>query len=492
MLEIYQHIINTCGYLVDEEGKVRKQINDDRSVPTTLTINDESRILVLPTKQNLTSENVHNYVIFHPFVENLARGESKVMSFIRKEFLRYYGTASMYLMNELVKISAGSLNHADLSTKQKEIIAKLGKMDAKFQETFNKIILGLAKHGGQRNTAFTLSLRKSFTIGGKQHSRVAVWSSPLADEIYKIAEESAKNKDYTPKIFGVAVRKSDLPTLKRVVEVFFPNSQDNQEFYGASDATDAPYLEAFVRSLATLPKRTNEIAEAFFSGRDAVYSKEIAKEELAATTVNIDWVSKDFEVKTWRKEYLLIPLQDGNEGIVAAERDSKLGAGVEKPKIHQFGEINEPLNGNMVASASQIAQESHTAKTYTSPLNPAQPPLAAHSTASNGYPQQQHVQQAAQSTNSLSKWLPNQPAQPAFQPMQYNPNNPFVNPVLNQQQLAQFNAYQQQQMQQQAAANLLYRPGMGRALQNPVNNFGRSNYQSPFAGGVNAQSYFRR
>ena len=353
MLEAYQHILNTCGYTVSEDGKVRKQLND-KSVPVTVNINDESRLLVLPTKANLNSPDVLDYLIFHPFVENLARGESKVISFIRKELIRHYGVASMYLMGEIVKISSGSVKHTDLTAKQKEFIAKMGKIDVKFQESFSKIIMALANSNG-KNTAFTLSLRKGFTVNGKSHSRVAIWSSPLADEVYKVVELCNKQKDYTPKIFGVAVRKSDLPILIKVCEAFFPDSQDVQKhgFYGTSDATDAPYVESFIRSLVTLPKYTNEIAETFFSGRGAVYSKEVSLEELKCTTVDVSWIKDNFTVNEFRKEYIMIPLQDGNEGISPVELDKKIEVNNAAKKIHEWEEVNQQATGNSATVHNQ-------------------------------------------------------------------------------------------------------------------------------------------
>ena len=135
MLEVYQHVLNTCGYLVDEEGRVRKEVND-KTFPVSIDIEGESRIVVLPTRNNLTSPDVLRFVVFHPMQENLMRGESKLLSFIRKELNRRYGTSLAYLMNELVKISSGSVNHTELTPAQRDIISRFGKTDQKFQDSW--------------------------------------------------------------------------------------------------------------------------------------------------------------------------------------------------------------------------------------------------------------------------------------------------------------------------------------------------------------------
>lgn len=466
MLEVYQHVLNTCGYLVDEEGRVRKEVND-KTFPVSIDIEGESRIVVLPTRANLTSPDILRFVVFHPMQENLMRGESKLLSFIRKELNRRYGTSLAYLMNELVKISSGSVNHTELTPAQRDIISRFGKTDQKFQDSFFKIIIALGKSRSKNNTVATLSLRKGFTIDGTSFSRVAIWSFPLADEVYKVIDEVSKKKDYQPKIFGVPVRKGDLPILKNICEVFFPNSQevDKHGFYGASDATDAPFFEAFVRSLLSLPKHTNHIAEVFFKGKNAVVSKEVAQAELAATTLDISWIKDGFTVSDYRKEYLMVPPQDGNEGVAAVEKEKQINVNPQatQAKIN-WETVSQPLQGN----PAQVAQPVQAP--IQAPIQPVQQvqPQTVSQPQGNQFIQPRQVYQVPlapvyqqpQPVMGNNQFLAGQPQQPfnQYPPQGYQA---VAQPVNNSGWgFAQPQTYQQGPAHHQFG--MLYQPGMAR------------------------------
>lgn len=437
MLEIYQHILNTCNLHVDDDGKVKRQMNA-KLIPVGIKFGDDHRYLVLPTRENLNSPAVASYVIFHPFIENLARSESRVLSLVRKEFTRFYGSQLAYLMMVLVDLSSNS-KHTDLTAEQLEIIGKFGKTDKTFAENFTKIIDKLAKQGGA-NTPATISLRKGVTIGNRKYSRVATWSSPLVDEIDKTIELTEKSKDYKPKVFGVPVRKADLKTLKAVCHVFMPDIEKGA-FYGVSDATDAPYIEAFIRALKTLPAHTNKIAKAFFSGPYPIVPATVAEEELLQTTAKIDWVEDEFSVSKWKSEYVMIPLQEGNEGNVSVEEATR-SIPVQQ-EVKKWDTVSTPSNGN--AAQQQPAQQVQ-----------AQAP---------------QVQQAV-----YQQPIPQQVQQPMQQPVQTQPVQQHTNQFLPQQPVYQQPVYQQQvqQVQQPVA-----QPGNQFLPQQPV-------YQQPYQQAVPA------
>lgn len=432
MLEIYQHILNTCNLHVDDDGKVKRQMNT-KLIPVGIKFGDDHRYLVLPTRENLNSPAVASYVIFHPFIENLARSESRVLSLVRKEFTRFYGSQLAYLMMVLVDLSSNS-KHTDLTAEQLEIIGKFGKTDKTFAENFTKIIDKLAKQGGA-NTPATISLRKGVTIGNRKYSRVATWSSPLVDEIDKTIELTEKSKDYKPKVFGVPVRKADLKTLKAVCHVFMPDIEKGA-FYGVSDATDAPYIEAFIRALKTLPAHTNKIAKAFFSGPYPIVPAVVAEEELLQTTAKIDWIEDEFSVSKWKSEYVMIPLQEGNEGNVSVEETTR-SIPVQQ-EVKKWDTVSAPSNGN--AAQQQPVQQVQ-----------AQAPQVQQAVYQQPIPQpqvqqvQQPVQQPVQ--QHTNQFLPQQPVyqQPVYQQQVQQVQQPVAQPgnqFLPQQPVYQ-QAYQQ-------------------------------------------------
>nr|DAV08116.1 MAG TPA: hypothetical protein [Caudoviricetes sp.] len=357
MLDVYDALLTTCGYVVDENGRVRKKFG--KELPVSIEIEGETRYLVLPTRENMTSPDVMNFVFFHPFQENLVRGESRVMSFVRRELNHSYGASVSALMSDIVAISSGTVNHSDLTVEQRKFISSIGKVDERFVKDFDKIINNLASRKS-RNTPVYLSLRKGVNWGGKTHSRAAIWSSPLLEEVMTCIEQVNKGTQATPKILGVSVRKGDLKTYENLCRAFFGNiDEKNHEFYSSSDATDAPYCEAFVRSLLTLPKRLNAISDMFYTGKGMVHAKEVSKECHEVTHIDIAWLEElvketetgNFTVRDWRKEYLLIPLQDGNEGVAAVTKEE---VKQETPSRSKYGAVTEQVSGHpAVAQATQ-------------------------------------------------------------------------------------------------------------------------------------------
>ena len=339
LLTVYESILRTCGYEVDDDGIVRKATSK-KKLPVTMTVDNETRTMCLPTQAALRSENSMAYIFFHPFQENLIHGESRIMAAIRKELIHTYGVSVAAMMDDIVKIAAGAVEASELTMLQRDFISKLGPVDQRFTEDFFHILEKLAKRS-TNNTPIMLSLRKGAEINGEKYSRAAIWSSPLVEEIKKGIEESKRTKD-TPKILGVSIRKKDIDTYLGICDAFFPkiDTKDNP-FFAYSNATDAPYCEAFVRSLRTLPEHLNNIAKLFYDGKHHVYSAEIAKQNLTLSLLDIDWIGENFSVNEWAKEYRLIPMQDGSDGIAPVEDRAVALTETKEKSARKWGDVTE-------------------------------------------------------------------------------------------------------------------------------------------------------
>lgn len=482
MLDVYDALLTTCGYVVDDNGRVRKKLG--KALPVSMEIEGETRYLVLPTRENMTSPDLMNFVFFHPFQENLVRGESRVMSAVRKELNNSYGAAISALMCDIVGISSGTVNHSDLTVEQRKFIGSIGKVDERFVKDFDKIINNLASRKS-RNTPVYLSLRKGVNWAGKTHSRAAIWSSPLLEEVMTCIEQVNKGTQATPKILGVPVRKGDLKTYENLCRAFFGNiDEKNHEFYSSSDATDAPYCEAFVRSLLTLPKHLNSISDMFYTGKGMVHAKEVSKECHEVTHIDIDWLEElvkesetgNFTVRDWRKEYLLIPLQDGNEGVAAVTKEE---VKQETPSRSKYGAVTEQVTGHPSTAPQAAPQAVQT----TQPVQPVQ--------AGNQFLSRQEPVQYVQ------QYQPVQVVQPAGnqflrrqEPVQqYQPNNG---------QYSGFQAHRQNQINNHhrmfsapAAVNG-YVPGQSQSVNVPNNNFGYNVNRGYNGGTTNYNNYFNR
>lgn len=420
MLDVYDALLTTCGYIVDENGRVRKKFG--KALPISLEIEGETRYLVLPTRENMTSPDVMNFVFFHPFQENLVRGESRVMSAVRRELNHSYGASVSALMCDIVAISSGTVNHSDLTVEQRKFISSIGKVDDRFVKDFDKIINNLASRKS-RNSPVYLSLRKGVNWGGKTHSRAAIWSSPLLEEVMTCIEQVNKGTQATPKILGVSVRKGDLKTYENLCRAFFGNiDEKNHEFYSSSDATDAPYCEAFVRSLLTLPKRLNDISNMFYTGKGMVHAKEVSKECHEVTYIDIAWLEElvkesetgTFTVRDWRKEYLLIPLQDGNEGVAAVTKEE---AKQEASSRSKYGAVTEQVSGHpaSVQPAAPVAPVTQPTQAAAQPVQTGNQFLQRQEPVQYVQPVYQQTQQAQPAGNQFLRRQDNV--------QHYQPNN---------------------------------------------------------------------
>lgn len=499
MLDVYDALLTTCGYVVDENGRVRKKFG--KELPVSIEIEGETRYLVLPTRENMTSPDVMNFVFFHPFQENLVRGESRVMSFVRRELNHSYGASVSALMSDIVAISSGTVNHSDLTVEQRKFISSIGKVDERFVKDFDKIINNLASRKS-RNTPVYLSLRKGVNWAGKTHSRAAIWSSPLLEEVMTCIEQVNKGTQATPKILGVSVRKGDLKTYENLCRAFFGNiDEKNHEFYSSSDATDAPYCEAFVRSLLTLPKRLNAISDMFYTGKGMVHAKEVSKECHEVTHIDIDWLEElvketetgNFTVRDWRKEYLLIPLQDGNEGVAAVTKEE---VKQETPSRSKYGAVTEQVSGHpaSVPPAAPVAQPVVTQPVQAQPTQAVATPVAQPHQAGNQFIQRQEPVQYVQQYQPVQQAQPvgNQFLRRPEPVQQYQPNNG---------QYSGFQAHRQNQINNHyrqfvapAAVNG-YVPGQSHTVNVQNNNGYGYNVNRGYNGGTtnyNNNNYFNR
>lgn len=491
MLDVYDALLTTCGYIVDENGRVRKKFG--KALPISLEIEGETRYLVLPTRENMTSPDVMNFVFFHPFQENLVRGESRVMSAVRRELNHSYGASVSALMCDIVAISSGTVNHSDLTVEQRKFISSIGKVDERFVKDFDKIINNLASRKS-RNSPVYLSLRKGVNWGGKTHSRAAIWSSPLLEEVMTCIEQVNKGTQATPKILGVSVRKGDLKTYENLCRAFFGNiDEKNHEFYSSSDATDAPYCEAFVRSLLTLPRRLNSISDMFYTGKGMVHAKEVSKECHEVTHIDIAWLEElvkesetgTFTVRDWRKEYLLIPLQDGNEGVAAVTKEE---VKQETPSRSKYGAVTEQVSGHpaSVQSAAPVAP-------VTQPVQPTQAVAQPVQTGNQFLSRQEPVQyvqpvyqQAQQAQPAGNQFLRRQD-----NVQQYQPNNGQYNGFQAHRQNMINNHYRQ--FVAPAAVNG-YVPGQSHTVNVNNNNGYGYNVNRGYNGGITNynNNYFNR
>lgn len=107
----------------------------------------------------------------------------------------------------------------------------------------------------------------------------------------------------------------------------------------------------------------------------------------------------NFTVRDWRKEYLLIPLQDGNEGVAAVTKEE---VKQETPSRSKYGAVTEQVSGHpaSVPPAAPVAQPAQA-----QPVQSTQPVAQPHQAGNQFIQRQEPVQYVQQ-------YQPAQQAQP--------------------------------------------------------------------------------
>ena len=314
LIEIYIKIIEACGAVVSEDDRLRRPFNGSLYPLTAKGTNGPNQQIALPTKVMLKDQKfIAEGLFFHPFSENiLAAGEPRVLNAIKTQCIRAWSDFIKNIMEVILEISNGSVNPADLTEQQREVIEQVGKVDEKFINSFRNIIKKLANKS-TRSGLVSLSLIKDFKYNGKKYKRGAIWSFPLIDELEKVKEECNRDKSIKARILDIDIRKSDLVSLTNLCNVVFGDEKVRSDAIGASDSKDAPYSESFVRALYYL-KRISKLIEIFFKGKHHVYSKEVADDFLKKNYIDLSWLNDDFKISDWKKECLELPQYEGNEG----------------------------------------------------------------------------------------------------------------------------------------------------------------------------------
>lgn len=301
---------------------------------------NEPRLIAYPDNSIIKDPKKSNrYMFFQPFSENIAAaGEPYILSSIKLQCLKQWDIITRDLIISILGISLGEVNPSELTEQQREVIENIGKVDEKFFNAFLNILKNLSRKT-TKNKLLNLSLFKNFKRNERKYKRGAIWSFPLIEELNRVKEECTRDKSIKARIFEVEVRKSDLNILTNLCNVIFGSEEERAEAYGASDSNDAPYTEAYVRALYYL-KRINRLTEIFFKGKYHVFSKEVADNFVKEHYVDLNWLKDDFKISDWKKEYLLLPSYEENEGDEPISQNVVIER-KEKSDMHKWENIVE-------------------------------------------------------------------------------------------------------------------------------------------------------
>lgn len=318
LIKLYEDALDYCSMSADEDGAIAIGFVFDKDEKIAVKI--DSKVLLLPTEENLKSYHPDKTVIFHPLIEFINRGESDIVKLMRNQLNVRINYTVFAVATALLRISASPGDHRKLTPEQRELLLQVPVKDAAIIERFTAFTG--KRFAEETNRFFTnIYLKKAGTFKGQQHARVGVVQFP----IYELLKQDEKE---------LKLKKGDCETFSALLSFIFPGSDTDTESYNNfSDSKDAPWLSCLFKTASNLTDRLNTLLE--------IYADFIP--EWQDYIFNMDWSDTtegfdDFDY--YRKDIAMIPVQKGNEGSLEKAAPSK--PAVEAPVVAP--ERVSPLN----------------------------------------------------------------------------------------------------------------------------------------------------
>ena len=290
LIDLYKSILSSAGLVTDSQGFVSSLLpGSDTPKPFSV----EAKRLVLPIPEQLKQTDWSNRIGFHPGLQNLTGGESRVMEKFRDRMNGYADFMFGMLLSDIAQLGVSEDLHKDLTPEQARYLGPFSEADAKFVKLITDLVA--TKRVTKKNFEFIrFSVIKGRVWQGQKRSRVAVMHFPLYESLPK------ENKPTT--ILGHKLRIVDVKMLRAMYEFLFPGIQEPGFYEVGSDSKIAPSLE----SLMTL------YAKYIDSQNTAVSILEpVIKTSNALLIVN-DWRDDIADFSKYLPEIRNIPLLEGN------------------------------------------------------------------------------------------------------------------------------------------------------------------------------------
>jgi len=409
IVDIYKSLIGIAAMKADDDGFVSTQLGNSEKSPTLV----KGKRLVLPTKDQQRLSGSGNSVIFHPLQENTVRGESDVMAVFRNHVNKNLNFVTAYIAVSLLDLAISTDSHPKLSPEQSEFLSFVKDADEKtftsFQQIMEKIMVGSAE-----DSFIHTYIRKGGTCGGKKYSRVCVTSFPFYENLNKVEE------DKKPKaISNVRLRKADIAALNGLIKYLFPDINQPEAYFGASNSSVAPSLDVIVKATTPIYNRFNEICKLFSNVIEGI------DQVIIDTTYQESF--KDLDQLYY--EVQKIPMQEGNEGTLPNQTTTAKEIVVDEkpiisaPKIENSPYISEAAKNlaNNPAPTQPVVSQQVTqpvtqpvqAAIQPPPFNPpyqtmypGQPPVYTPAPQMYGNPYQQQYQQPMMQQNHNQQFKP--------------------------------------------------------------------------------------
>lgn len=312
LIELYKSFGTSVGIVSDAEGFMSTLLpGSDTPKPWII----ESKRAVLPLPNQLAQPDWSGRIGFHPLLQNVASGDSRVMEKFRDRMNGYADFELGMLLYEIAQLAVKKNMHQDLTPVQASYLGPFSDADEKFVKLLYDLLS--TKRVTKKNAEFVrFSVIKGRSWLGQKRSRVAVMHLPLYELLPK------DNKPTT--ILSHKLRINDVKMLRAMYEFLFTGLRELNHYEVGSDSKIAPSMESLMTVYAVFAEAINKavaVLEPAIGSSNALYIVDDWRDDLA----NIEQLLPEI-----RK----IPLLEGNassERVTAVNAPAMVSDNVPAP-----------------------------------------------------------------------------------------------------------------------------------------------------------------
>jgi hypothetical protein len=301
LIDLYKSFCTSVGIVADNEGFMSTLLpGSDTPKPWII----ESKRAVLPLPNQLAQPDWSGRIGFHPLLQNVAAGDSRVMEKFRDRMNGYADFELGMLLVDIANLAVKKNLHQDLSPAQAAYLGPFSDADEKFVKLLTDLLS--TKRVTKKNAEFVrFSVIKGRQWQGQKRSRVAVMHLPLYELLPK------DNKPTT--ILSHKLRISDVKMLRSMYEFLFTGLRELNHYEVGSDSKIAPSMESLMSAYGIFAEAVNKavtVLEPVIGSSTALYIVD-------------DWRNDLDNIEQLLPEIRKIPLLEGN---AASERVAAVNA----------------------------------------------------------------------------------------------------------------------------------------------------------------------
>ena len=306
LIELYTSFLASVGMTADNQGFISTLTpGSDTARPFSV----DSKRWVLPVPEQLNVIDWSGRVGFHPLLQNVATGDSRVLEKFRDRMNAHADFMTGMLFVDMAQLAVKKGAHQDLTPQQAKYLGPFSDADGKFVKLLMSLVS--TKRVSKKNFEFVrFSVIKGRVYKGQKRSRVATMHFPLYDALPK--------DDKGTEILGHKFRVIDVKMLRRMYEFLFPGIGEPERYEVGSDSKIAPSMESLMSLYGQYTSIHNTVV---FSLANAIESQD-------QLLIVDDWREDIQNIEPFIPSIRQIPWLEGNAGserVVAASAPQRIG-----------------------------------------------------------------------------------------------------------------------------------------------------------------------